>query len=130
MSRIGTSRVFRALRPTCGLGRRQFSSSLAAAGSSIPASTTKFLLHYDYVDGILEKRAPFRDEHVSLAMHEVKNGRLEQAGAYADPIDGALFVFTCQNKAEVEAFVQNDPYYKNGLVPDYNIREWTVVAKK
>ena len=96
--------------------------------STVPVATTKFLLSYDYVDGILEKRTPFREEHLAAALAEVEAGRLEQAGALADPCDGALFVFTSEDAAPVERFAQSDPYVMNGLVKSYSIREWNVVV--
>ena len=65
---------------------------------------------------------------VAAAQREVAAGRLEQAGALADPVDGAMFVFTTEDSEPVERFVRSDPYYLNGLVPSYSIREWTVVV--
>ena len=50
------------------------------------------------------------------------------AGAWADPLDGAAFVFTVEDRAQVEAFVAADPYIASGLVPGWRIREWTVVV--
>ena len=103
------------------------------ATAAIPAATTKFLLSYDYVADILEKRAPHRPAHVERALAEVAAGRLEQAGAVGDADDdapsGALFVFTTDSTKPVEAFVRSDPYYIHGLVPSYSIQEWTVVVK-
>ena len=114
MLRLGASRLRRAL-----------------STSSIPPSRTKFLLSYDYVPGILEKRAPHRAAHVELAREEVAAGRLEQAGA-TGPISseptGAVFVFTTEDAAPVKAFVRKDPYHIHGLVPSYSIEEWTVVV--
>ena len=48
-----------------------------------------YLLFYDYVEGILEKRAPHREEHLRLAQEAVDRGELVLGGAYADPVDGA-----------------------------------------
>ncbi len=48
------------------------------------------------------------------------------AGAFADPLDGATFVFKA-TREEVETFVANDPYVQNGLVTAHRIREWAVV---
>jgi len=48
-------------------------------------------------------------------------------GAYAEPVDGAVIVFSCDSEKEVEEFVSKDPYHENGLVTEYSIREWTVV---
>ena len=86
-----------------------------------------YLLFYDYVEGILEKRAPHREEHLRLAQEAVDRGELVLGGAYADPVDGAVLVFRCDSLSAVEAFVAGDPYVKNGLVTDWRVRPWTVV---
>ena len=88
---------------------------------------TRYVLFYDYVENVLEKRAPFRGDHLALANEYRERGELLMAGAFADPVDGAAFVFTVDDPARVEAFVAADPYVANGLVPSWRIREWTVV---
>ncbi|MYD28666.1 MAG: hypothetical protein F4X03_07120 [Dehalococcoidia bacterium] len=88
---------------------------------------TRFVLLYDYVENVVEKRAPFRADHLALAREYVDRGEIEMAGAFADPVDGAAFVFTVADRSRVEAFVAADPYVANGLVPSWRIREWTVV---
>lgn len=87
-----------------------------------------FLLMYDYVDNVLERRAPYRAAHLALAQESVDNGELMLAGAFADPLDGAALVFKVESRAKVEEFVANDPYVANGIVTGWRIREWTVVA--
>ena len=89
---------------------------------------TRFVLFYDYVEGVVEKRAPFRDDHLALANEYLERGELVMAGAFAEPVDGAAFVFSVEERARVEAFVAADPYVANGLVPSWRIREWTVVV--
>ena len=88
---------------------------------------TRYVLFYDYVEDVVEKRAPFRPDHLALANAYRERGELLMAGAFADPVDGAAFVFTVDDPAQVEAFVAADPYVANGLVPSWRIREWTVV---
>ena len=88
---------------------------------------TRFVLLYDYVENVVEKRAPFRRDHLALANEYLERGELLMAGAFASPVDGAAFVFTVEDRARVEAFVAADPYVANGLVPSWRIREWTVV---
>lgn len=85
------------------------------------------LLFYDYVPDIAERRTPFRAEHLSAANRMLAEGKLLMAGAFADPLDGATFVFKA-TREEVEAFVESDPYVLNGLVTGHRIREWTVVV--
>ena len=41
---------------------------------------------------------------------------------------GALLVFRADDPAEVERFVQNEPYVTQGLVPRWRIQEWAVVV--
>lgn len=84
-----------------------------------------YLLFYDYVADVLTRRDPFRPAHLDLARRFSADRKLKLAGAYTDPIDGAVFVFT--SRAAAEEFVSRDPYVANGLVTGHRIREWNVV---
>ncbi len=86
-----------------------------------------FALQYETVPDYVERRRPFREEHLALAQEEHRAGRLVLAGAF-DPADGALLVFRADTAAEVEAFVARDPYVRNGLVTSWRVRPWTVVV--
>ena len=85
------------------------------------------LVFYDYVDDIVERRAPFREAHLALAGEAHGRGRLLMAGALAEPVDGAVFVFTTDDRSVVENFVASDPYVREGLVTAWRIRPWNVV---
>lgn len=87
-----------------------------------------FALIYYVVDDYIERRAQFRDEHLGLAREHVARGELLLGGAFADPADRALLIFRVPDASVVEAFVQRDPYYLNGIVKHYEIRPWTVVV--
>lgn len=84
-----------------------------------------YILFYDYGENMAERRAPHRSEHLGLATASHAEGQLLMAGAFADPLDGAAFVF--RTKAAAEAFVKVDPYVASGLVTGWRIRDWTVV---
>lgn len=86
-----------------------------------------WLLLYDYVDDIVERRAPFREAHLALARRAHERGTLLLAGALADPVDGAVFVFTTDDRSVAEQFVRSDPYVEEGLVTAWTIRPWNVV---
>lgn len=86
-----------------------------------------FALLYETVPDYVERRKPFREEHLALARRFQEDGLLLLAGAF-QPADGALLVFRAGSAAEVQAFVKADPYVKNGLVASWLIREWTVVV--
>merc|ERR1719384_1313514 len=85
--------------------------------SSLQNDGQYFALFYDYVDNILEKRKPVRSDHLKHITEYVDDGRCKLGGGWADNnVDGALIVFQCKDKSEIEEFVQRDPYFKNGLV--------------
>ncbi len=87
-----------------------------------------WLLFYDYVDDIATRRAPFREAHLALARETAARGNLLLAGALAEPLDGAVFVFAADDASTVEGFVAQDPYVQEGLVTGWWIRQWTVVV--
>lgn len=86
-----------------------------------------YILFYKTVDNYVERRKPFREEHLKLAMEAYNNGSILMAGALADPADEAILVFKGQGPAVAEAFAKNDPYVKNGLITEWTVRPWTVV---
>lgn len=87
-----------------------------------------FILFYDYIENIIERRAPYREAHLALVKEYVARGELILGGAFANPADGAAIVFKTDDQARIEEFVQKDPYVINGLVTGWRIREWTVVV--
>ena len=87
-----------------------------------------FVLFYDYVPDVAERRAPHRAGHLALASEYHERGELVMGGAWSDPLDGAALVFRTADRATVEAFVEADPYVRNGIVTGWRIREWTVVV--
>ncbi len=88
------------------------------------------MLQYEVVDNYVERRAPYRDQHLKLAREAQKRGELLLAGAFANPADGAALVFKTDDIEVVERFVANDPYVKQGLVKAWRAREWNVVVGK
>lgn len=86
-----------------------------------------YILFYEVIDDYIDRRAPFRDQHLLLACASVEKGQLILGGAFDNPVDGAALVFKADNKSVVENFAKNDPYVKNGLITDWKVREWTVV---
>ena len=75
----------------------------------------------------VNRRAPHRDAHLAYARSLVERGALYMAGAFADPVDGALLIYRAHSREEVEAYLADDPYVRAGLWPSITIREWTVV---
>ena len=89
-----------------------------------------YLLEYHVVDDYVARRAGFREEHLRLAREAHSRGELILGGALTDPADRVVLVFRSPDRKKVEEFVHNDPYVKNGLVPQWDIRPWNVVIGK
>jgi len=87
------------------------------------------ILIYEYVEDIVERRAPHRAAHLEHIRGWSAERGLVLAGATGDPPSGALFVFE-GDRAEVEAFAAADPYGAAGLVSTARIEPWTVVAAR
>jgi uncharacterized protein YciI len=83
---------------------------------------------YEVVDNYVERRAPYRAEHLRLLREAHARGELVMGGAFADPPDRALLVFRGESPAAAEAFVRQDPYVIEGLVTRWEVRPWTVVV--
>lgn len=97
--------------------------------SAAPANPpTYLLLTLDYVEDILEKRDPYRADHLAGAKAQEEAGKCVLAGALQNPTDKGIFVFKDCDEAYVKAFVEADAYYKAGLVPSYTIRPWMIVV--
>ncbi len=86
-----------------------------------------YLLIYKTVENYVEKRAPYRPEHLGYANAAHARGEIVMAGALAEPADSAIFVFKAESPALVENFARNDPYVKAGLIKEWSVRPWTVV---
>jgi uncharacterized protein len=89
--------------------------------------TDTYLLLYDYVDNMLERRVPHRDAHMHGIAAERESGRVIMAGPLGDPPIGAAIVFRGVDRDVVEAFVRGDPYVAAGLVTNYRIELWQAV---
>jgi len=87
-----------------------------------------YALIYELVDDMVNRRAPFREEHLRLAREARERGELVLAGALTEPVDRALLVFLVDDKSKVEDFARKDPYVLNGLAKKWEVRPWNVVV--
>ena len=86
-----------------------------------------YILIYDVVDNFIERRTPYRQEHLAAVNRAHENGQLILAGAFAEPVDGAALVFRADDASVPERFAREDPYVINGLVTQWRVRAWNVV---
>lgn len=88
---------------------------------------TAFLLLYEYVEDVLERRGPYREEHLARIRELQAAGQVSLAGALGDPPNGGAIAFVDVDQADVERFAQEDPYVRAGVVSNWRIEPWTLV---
>ena len=95
-----------------------------------PLASPQYVLQYDYIPDVLEKRGPYRQGHLDLANQMIATGTCWSGGPYTEGGEptGAFFFFTSHQAAQ--DFVQQDPYVTNGIVTGHKILEWNVVVQK
>jgi uncharacterized protein YciI len=86
-----------------------------------------YLLLYDYVDDMLERRGPHRDAHLARIRAARDDGHLVMAGALGDPPGGGALVFRGLGPGQIEEFVRTDPYVEAGLVKSWQFERWNLV---
>lgn len=82
---------------------------------------------YDYVENMLERRGPHREEHISRVRGSKERGELLNAGAIGEA-ESAFFVFAPDAEAAARSFISDDPYVLNDLVPTWRVTTWNVVV--
>ena len=86
-----------------------------------------YILFYDYVENMGERRQPYREEHLARVNEWREQGKIRLAGALGSPPHGAAIVFEVEDAAEIERFAEGDPYVKAELVTARRIEPWTLV---
>jgi uncharacterized protein YciI len=86
-----------------------------------------YVLFYDYVEDVLERRPPLREKHLGLAKRAHERGELILAGALSDPVDQGVLVWKVEDPKTIEEFARADPYVTGGIVERWRIRPWNVV---
>jgi uncharacterized protein len=85
------------------------------------------ILFYEYVEDIVERRAPHREAHLARINEWRDEGKLVLAGAIGSPPHGAALLFEVEDPAEVERFAADDPYVLAGLVRERRIEPIALV---
>jgi uncharacterized protein YciI len=83
----------------------------------------KSVLFYESADDVLTKGAAHFEAHVAHGNEFHDRGSLLLYGPFGDPQrEGSMAVFTSREGAE--EFANGDPFVLNGVVRDWQIREW------
>jgi uncharacterized protein YciI len=86
------------------------------------------VLLYDVTDDYLARRGDYRAEHLDLCRAALDRGELVLAGAFMDPADATMLIWSTDDRAVVERFVAADPYGRAGLIRAHRIREYSVAV--
>ena len=87
-----------------------------------------YVLFYKYGPDYLEKREPYRAEHIALLTAAHEKGELVLAGAISEPPDGAVIIFKGDDQEIARELAVNDPYVRNGVVLEWDIRPLKVAV--
>jgi uncharacterized protein len=83
------------------------------------------ILFYHFIEDYVKRRAAYRTDHLEYANQTHERGKLVIAGALDNPAKDAILVFKF-DPAIIEKFVENDPYFKNGLILKWEIRPFNI----
>ena len=86
-----------------------------------------YILNYKLADNYLQERGQYRAEHLGMAKEAAEKGKLVLGGAMEDPADEAILIFRSENEQLARVFAKNDPYVKNGLIKEWEVRKWNAV---
>jgi len=83
----------------------------------------KYVLLYESADDVMEKAPLHFEAHSARGQAFHERGSLVAYGPFGDPqAEGSMAVFTTREAAE--EFAREDPFVLNGVVRDFQIREW------
>jgi uncharacterized protein YciI len=83
----------------------------------------KFVLWGTYCPNALERRTPFREEHLEGLRRQKESGVLVTLG----PTQNSSHVFgiyDAEDQAQVEALVKNDIYWRQGIWTEVAVYSW------
>jgi uncharacterized protein YciI len=83
----------------------------------------KFVLFYESADDLHEKAPVHMPAHSARGQEFHDRGVLVAYGPFGNPqAEGSMAVFTTRDAAE--EFARGDPFVLNGVVRNWEIREW------
>lgn len=83
----------------------------------------KFILWGSYCENAIEKRAPYRQAHLEGLSAQKESGILITIGPTADTTK-IFGIYEAPDEAAVRQLVEADPYWKNGIWTEYEVKEW------
>lgn len=92
-----------------------------------------FAVTYAYTDATAGRRDEHRPRHVEFLKTQFDGGRLITSGPFgseeasgSEEAPGALLILKGESKADVEALMDQDPFFSNNLIEERTIRQWNI----
>ena len=86
----------------------------------------KYVIWGSYCDNAIEKRAPYRQAHLDGLAAQKESGVLITLGPTKDTTK-VLGIYEADDEATVRQLIEGDPYWKNGIWTEYEVKEWIQV---
>jgi hypothetical protein len=83
----------------------------------------KFVLWGTYCADVLQKRTPFREEHLAGLRRQKEEGVLLTIGPTED-ISHVFGLYEAGSQEEVEALVKGDVYWREGIWTAVRVHPW------
>lgn len=83
----------------------------------------KFVLWGTYCDNALEKRAPFREEHLAGLRQQKESGVLVTLGP-TETSSHVFGIYEAESREQVEQLIRADVYWRNGIWTAFEIHPW------
>jgi uncharacterized protein YciI len=89
---------------------------------------TTFAVTYTYSKGTAAGRDQHRPSHMEFLQSQFDIGRLIKSGPFGpEEAPGGLLILEGESKADVEALMDQDPFFQHNLIEERSIRQWNVV---
>ncbi len=76
-----------------------------------------------YCENALEKRTPYRQDHLERLKKQKEQGILVTLGPTKDNTK-VFGIYEAESEAKVKELVESDPYWQNSIWTEYQIKEW------
>ncbi len=83
----------------------------------------KYIMWGSYCDNALEVRQPYRQAHLDGLKSQKESGVLVTIGPTTDT-SKVFAIYEAADEATVRQLVEADPYWKNGIWTEYEVKEW------
>jgi uncharacterized protein YciI len=86
----------------------------------------KYVMWGSYCEDVLEKRTPYREAHLAGLAAQKAEGVLITVGPTKD-VTKVFAIYDAPDEITVRNLVESDPYWKNGIWTEYQVKEWIQV---